>query len=280
MIFSRFIQFFKISAVALVAAFTLQFAMVNPVQAGGGYKDGYYGGSSHTYPFAVFSGAEVSEDARDSYVGLLLAMNGDLDRSGFLLRFLGYSGGYEYNGPGGLTDGDTLQGDILFGYHWVRGRMDAAFFAGVDFADYDLTPDDLTNPVRGDEVGFKVAVDIDTNSSAAAPLYFALRGSYSTAFDAYYGILRVGHDFGKVTIGPEVWAIGDESGDAQRVGGFLAIDLNLGGGTVGQLSFSAGYQFVDDDNAACGCSFGEEGGYATVKIWTAFARPGSLQPLK
>lgn len=49
----------------------------------------------------------------------------------------------------------------MLGYQWIRGGIDIGAYIGVDYQDYDLSPDDSTSDLRGDEVGFKVALDIE-----------------------------------------------------------------------------------------------------------------------
>lgn len=231
------------------------------------------------YPLVVVSGIEVVERGHESYTGLFYALNGDLDRDGIVLRMHGSYGDFDYRTGAGKIDGDYWQGDVMLGYQWVRSGFDFGVYVGVDYQDYDLSPDDPTSDLRGDEVGFKVALDLESNGNDNSPFYLAIRGDYSTAFDSYYALARVGYDLGRFTVGPEGWLLGDESGDAQRLGGFLKLDLPELGTVSSELLLSAGYQFVDDSNKKKGGNFGEEGAYATINFKTAFGR-GYAAPLK
>ncbi len=75
----------------------------------------------------------------------------------------------------------------MLGYQWVRDHVDISLSAGVDFINHKITPFDTTNPVNGQETGFKVAGDIETRTFALnLPYYFLLDADYSTAFDSYY----------------------------------------------------------------------------------------------
>jgi hypothetical protein len=61
--------------------------------------------------------------------------------------------------------------------------------------------------------------------------------------------------------------LGDESGDAQRLGAFLSFDRQLRADLLAEFTVSAGYQFTDEEfNTICGSFFGAEGGYATLNV--------------
>ena len=269
------------SAVAL--AISVCASLSAPAAADGRNRNGNGGGgysvADTTYSTVAISGVDVSRNADYYYSGIYYALNRDLSRDGFLVRVLGVRGFYEYDrGPFGPFDNVGIDanywvGDAMIGYQWVRGGVDVSALIGVEYQDHNLSfPGDPDNPLQGSEVGFKVAADIESNGNDNSPWYFALGGSYSTAFDSYYALGRIGHKFGRFTIGPEAWALGDVSGDAQRLGGFVAFEVKLGD-TLGNISFSAGHQFADGDEndgfLEGGRNF-SEGGYATAKFSLAF----------
>lgn len=261
-------------AALLSSAVVLSPALSTAASAG----DYYGAGGDPIYSFVTVSGGDFAKDAAEGYLGLFYALNRNLDSDGFIIRVLGTRGFYDYDVAGVEIDAKYWQGDVMLGYQWVRGGIDVGVYLGVDFQDHDLSPDDPFNKLRGSETGFKVAFDLESNGNSGSPLYMALRASYSTAFDTYYSIGRIGYDFGRVTIGPEVWLLGDASGDAQRVGGFIMFDDLFGAMPAGNISFSGGYQFTDE--GANGKGFGEEGAYATVKFRMAFGREDRAAPLK
>jgi hypothetical protein len=258
---------------AVATAFTAGAVFSMPALAGGGS----YGGGSlkdsgpeMTYPLVTISGLDVTKNAYESYSGLFYALNGDLNRDGFVLRLLGTMGAYDYRNGGTKFDADYWQGDAMIGYQWVRGGVDVAVYVGVDYQHHKIEPYDPANDLRGAETGFKVAGDITTNHMSTSPLYFHLGGSYSTAFDTYYGLARVGHKFGHVTIGPEGWVLGDLSGDAQRLGAFLSFDIPISPSMFGTLAVSAGYQFGSGDGFG-GRNF-DDGMYGTLEFRIAYGR--------
>lgn len=229
-------------------------------------------GSDLVYSFATVSGTEVFEDSYESYQGIYLALNGDLDKDGLIFRVVGSYGQYDFYDGTNNIDADYTQGDALLGYQIIRDDTTYSVLVGVGLERHSLSPASPSTRLNGSEVGFKVAWGAETERYKQSPLYWAIRGDYTTAFDTYYTIGRIGYDIGRFVIGPEGWLLGDDSGDAQRVGAFALYDLNLGN-KVGTVSVSAGYQFVDNHNSVSGGDyFGEEGAYGTVKFTMGFGQ--------
>ena len=232
------------------------------------------------YPIAVISGMDFADRTSEGHSGVYYALNGDLARSGAIFRIFGTMGSYDYDGVFGKIDSDYWIGDAMIGYQIVQGRWDLGILVGVEHQDHELTPDDLTNRLRGSETGFKVVADLETNASNDTPLYFALRGSYSTAFESYYGLGRIGFRTPSFVVGPEAWAFGDVEGNSQRLGGFLKFDLPMLGTTTTEVTLSAGYQW--NDNSSGRYSGVDDGLYTTLKFITSFGTTPSRQyePLK
>lgn len=221
------------------------------------------------YSHAIVGGLDAAKKATEGYLGVIAAFNGDLDRDGSLFRGLGTYGYYRDVGINFADINDNfLQGDVMLGYQVISDGVTIAGYVGADFQDHDLSPDDPAVPLRGSEAGFKVALDIETERNKQRPIYAALYGAYSTAFDSYSVVGRGGLNMGRLAIGPEGMLLGDVSGDAQRLGVFALTDVSLGGPTIGTLSASVGYQFVD--NADSLYNFGEEGVYGTLQFTMAF----------
>jgi hypothetical protein len=249
----------------------------------GGAMDNYYG---PTYSHKIFTGGEVARDSWEGYAGATWALNRDLSREGILFRVMGSYGGYDYQencptpvtcsyGPVATTPGEfsgrMLQGDVMVGYQWVRDRFDMAVFAGVDFVSHKISPAHLENPVRGQEAGFKVGLDLESHRRTGSPHYFALEGTYSTAFDTYWLLGRVGLNRGGTIFGLEGWLLGDATGDGQRLGAFVSFDRQLRPDLLAELTFSAGYQFIsEEEERICTSFFGSEGMYATLNVSFAF----------
>lgn len=274
---------------ALAATLGVGVALSMPGHAAdlGGMKGGYSPyvdtNGDVVYSIVSVSGGEITNGAWESYTGAYFSFNRDFSRDGFFGRIYGSYGSYEDSAHGFIdsdpvtlkVDGDYWTGDLMLGYMWVRGGLDIAVMLGGEYqkrkSTWILSADGAPEETAGfrftdHEWGFKVGASIETNGNDNRPIYFALEGSYSTAYESYYALGRIGYDFGRFTFGPEAWALGDDSGDAQRVGAFLKLDIPFGT-THSTLIGSGGYQFANEGIAG---EFGAEGGYATVELRTAF----------
>ena len=214
-----------------------------------------------------FSGYDVVTDSRYAYSGIIVALNGDMGRDGYFVRAYGALGDFDLN-PG---DGRQWQGDVALGYMFSRSSIDYEIYAGVDYQNVRLRPDDPTAEVRGTEWGFKVGAGIETEKEL--PYYFRIEGNYSTSFNSYWARARVGLHRGRFTFGPEASVVGDEDFDAQRVGGFVTFDLKLPQFRPTEITLSVGHQFVSgssnntDGNGGIG---GGEGTYGLINWSVTF----------
>ena len=200
----------------------------------------------------------------------MISLQRDLSRSGFVFQgFAGY-GSYEYDAgaPLGRVDGDVTELAAMFGYMFVREGATVGIYVGADYHNVDLTPNDTASPVNGSEVGFRVGGDVRLIGPRH---YFTLEGYYSTAFDTYWSRVRAGLNLGRVVVGPEAAAMGDDGYDAQRLGGFAMFKLDfLGSKNPPELTINAGYQFVSDDSTGARSTAGGEGGYVGFNLGFSF----------
>jgi hypothetical protein len=255
-------------ALALIAG-----AALTPAYAGGGsYKDGGYKDAGDYQPtwMVTYSGADFAKDSFYSYSGAVISLQRDLSRSGFVFQgFAGY-GSFEYDNvgvPGGRVDGDISQLAAMLGYMFVRPGATVGVYLGADYTNVDLTPNDPSNTVNGSEVGFRVGGDIRLTGPQH---YFTVEGYYSTGFNAYWSRVRAGVNLGRVIVGPEGVAMGNDGFDAQRLGGFAIFKLDfLGTKNPGELTLNAGYQFNKDDGVGFSTS-GGEGAYVGFGIGFSF----------
>jgi Cellulose biosynthesis protein BcsS len=213
-----------------------------------------------------FSGVDLVKDSRYYYDGIIVALNGDLGRDGFFVRAYGSLDNFDRN-PG---DGRQWQGDVALGYMFSRNKIDFDIYAGVDYQNVRLRPDDPTAEVRGTEWDFKIGAGIETEKEL--PYYFRLEGNYSTAFNSYWARARVGLRRDRFTFGPEASVVGDEDFDAQRVGGFVMFDLQLPRFRPVEVTVSAGHQFVSggENGGATGGIGGSSGTYGLVNLSVSF----------
>jgi hypothetical protein len=254
--------------IACTLAF-MAFAASTPTLAGdGSLKDG---GDSQPTWIATYSGTDFAKDSFYSYSGAVISLQRDLSRSGFVFQgFAGY-GSYEYDSagvPGGRVDGDITQLAAMFGYLFVREGAAVGLYVGADYHNVDLTPNDPTSTVNGSEVGLRIGGDVRLIGPRH---YFSLEGYYSTAFDTYWSRARAGMNLGRVIVGPEAAAMGNDGYDAQRLGGFAMFKLDfLGTKNPGELTINAGYQFVSDDGVGVSSTVGGQGAYVGLSLGFAF----------
>jgi hypothetical protein len=242
----------------LVVAAAAAFALVAPAGAG-------EGGSPERAVF--FSGVDTAPGSWYTYDGIVVAVNGDLSRDGFLVRLYGSYVQYDLD----VGHGTGWQGDAMVGYRFSRGPVWGSIFVGVDTQDYRLRPDDPTEKVRGTETGFKVAADLSTDYEH--PFFGSIEGNYSTAFDSYWARARVGLNRNKLTWGPEFSVLGNTDFNAQRLGGFVMIhDIQVLRLRPFDLTFSVGHQWVDDNTSSGTPSGvgGSDGTYGAITFVTVF----------
>ena len=144
----------------------------------------------------------------------------------------------------------------------------------MEVRDVDVKTNSTGQRFKETETGFKVALEIE--SGEQDPLYFSFDTSYSTAFDTYFGQLRVGYNRNGTKFGPEgeIWS---EDGDVtSRLGAFVSFPITLLPSTFTEVSLAGGYQWVEDDDAAAGASNalsgirGGEGAYFNSMIKLVF----------
>jgi hypothetical protein len=219
-----------------------------PAFAGGDAPAGFPG-------TVVFSGSDYKEDVSFSYVGAVHALNGSLDKNGFLVRVFAGFGEYQYateGVPEGHVETDLTIVDAGVGYQVYAGAVRLSAYAQASYEEHDQSPEDTANSARGDAWGFKANLEAET--TADAPIYAGVIGSYSTAFDSYWvrgrAGMRVGHG---IVIGPEIIALGNEEFDQMRYGAFVSglpsiFSLMFGGDSKSSLAI--GYADTDEDGGS------------------------------
>jgi Cellulose biosynthesis protein BcsS len=236
--------------------------------------------SNDTQSVTIFSEIEVTEGAYFAYTESYVALNGDWSRPGLLMRATIGAGPYNYANhdvPGGRVDAVLISGDLMLGYHGSLGKAaDWNALIGLDVEDNQLDPNDPSNPVRGSQAGFKVAGEIEAQEQRT--FYYHLEGEYTAAYQTYWSRVRIGHNFETLVAGPECVFFGDETYDAQRIGGFLKFPFRLSKQLKPHIVVAGGYGFLSQKDTGVGGSadrgnaafdgIGGEGnsGYATASL--------------
>lgn len=221
-----------------------------------GGREPWGGTSDGKYKVISYSGIDVAKDIWTLYNGNLFALNGDFERNGFLFRTFGFYSDYDLDATTFEAHAKDRSIDAMLGYLYYFGQFNAAAYIGMEVRDIDLSPEALTFDET--ETGFKVAFELETIDSA--PYYFGLDTSYSTAFDTYFALLRVGFNRDGWKFGPEgeIWS---EDGDTTtRLGAFVKLPVNILPNLPTELTLSGGHQWVDDDGGPDDYLNGAHGG--------------------
>jgi opacity protein-like surface antigen len=223
-----------------------------------------YGQTDGNLKIATYYGVDVAKDIWAIYSGGVMALNGDLTRDGFVARSFGYYADYSFDQSGTSFDGTDRALDVMLGYQKYFGTVSAVGYIGMEVRDIDNSPSDPSSSLEGTQTGFKVATEIETEDENS-PFYGSLDASYSTAFNSWYAQLRAGPNFKRIKVGPEGTLYSDEGEVTTRVGAFAIIPFSLRSTMPAELSFSAGYQFVEgsdnNNNGNTDTVRGGEGGY-------------------
>ena len=110
----------------------------------------------------LFSGRDASLYAGFAYSGATFAPGG-FEEDGVLLKVLFSAGLYTYNATNPI-DGQFIgleeYGSILPGWRIKRGNAEFKFFFGPEFQKHRFLPDDLTNRLRGNSLGLRMATEL------------------------------------------------------------------------------------------------------------------------
>jgi hypothetical protein len=211
---------------------------------------------------SVFAGISAAKHSAFGYVGAVKSMNSDLSQNGMLLRALVYYGDYEYDTTAvaqGKVDGTGTGAELGVGYQWVNPSNRISIYGSVDHQDHRLSPNDTHNSVRGAETGAAVQFEAET---LGTPWYGGFIGKSSSANDSYWVRGRLGYVFGRMTLGPEGIAAGNQEYHENRLG--LFVNIAMSKSTT--VSVSAGGRRAEGHNALNL----EKGGYGGMSISTSF----------
>ena len=203
------------------------------------------------------------------------ALNGDADKTGYLLQTYASIAAYNYTNPLnslGEIDGTFYQFDVMAGYQVVRDGLTLSGYVGFDYQDAKLRPNDPTTPVNGTRTGIKVSADIDYDDDKK-PWTASVSTEYSSAYDTYYAQVRLGLRLcKKLVVGPEAEADGDTGYNGQSLGGWAKYTFDVTKDESYDVTLSAGHQFVDGSGASGASSgfAGSSGTYGSIELNTSF----------
>ena len=200
--------------------------------------------------FELFGGGAVAPHSDYGYVGGTVAFNRDLQREGWLFRASAGDGAYSYYSVPGLKRSVDFQtGDVAIGYQLLLSGIKISTFLGANVEQH--ANDDPFAEVRGARGGAKGQVEI------FAPLtdfgYFYTLGSISSVWNNYLLLSKLGYrPSDRVSVGPELLAMGNERYDGMRTGAFVSFAVT----PSAEITLSGGYSWdrrrnsLNDDSGA------------------------------
>jgi len=195
--------------------------------------------------FMIFGGVDGWQNGLFSHAGLVWAPRG-LNEDGFILKFLAGSGVYRYRASTTETLGLATLLDALPGWHFKQGRADITLYAGLDFQNHRLRPDDLANTMRGLHSGLRIGADLWWQPTEKTMT--SLSASYASIGQGYWSRLAYGwHLLDRFYAGPEIHAMGDVTYRQWRAGAHVtalrmgSFEWSLGAGAVTDSDNRSGF---------------------------------------
>lgn len=204
-----------------------------------------------------FSGADLWRNGGFAHGGLVWSPDG-LDREGLTFKVLIGGGTYQYfsGAIGAEVTGRQLLAAAMAGWRFKVGTLEVTVYAGPDFQDHTLSPDDPTGSMRGRYFGARGGIDVWYEPMPG--FMAAVNASGSTAAQEYSVRGAVGWRLlDRVFVGPEAQALGCLNYEQVRVGAH-ATGLKLG-----TFEWSASGGWVQDSDR-------RSGGYGRVGVLTRY----------
>jgi len=193
-------------------------------------------GGTRADTFLYFSGFDLWRSGGSVYGGVQWSPGG-LNEDGFTLKLLLAEGSYRYRAGKTDINGTGLLASLMPGWRIKRDNVEIKVFAGLDFQNHRLSPDDPTNSLRGNHAGVRVGAELWWEPMPA----FMLASSFSGS--------TIGNSFGvrgaagwrvmdRFWAGPEIETSGDQIYRQYRVGAHITsfktaiFEWSLGAGYV------------------------------------------------
>jgi hypothetical protein len=194
--------------------------------------------------YLLFSNSDLWRNGAFTYGGVLWSPRG-LDREGLAVKLIFGGGYYRYvSGALGNTEvtGRQLTAAILPGWRFVCDKLFVTVFAGPEFQDHSLSPDDPTAGLRGQYFGARAAFELWYEPTPLTMI--AADGSISTIGLSYTARLAGGWKlFGLFYAGPELQAFTTDGNYQQYRAG-----IHVTGLRTGAYEWSAGMGWARDSD--------------------------------
>ena len=194
--------------------------------------------------FLLFSNTDQWRHGGFAHGGVLWSPSG-LDREGLVLKLMFGGGVYRYvSGAlrGAEVRGRELGASLLPGWRFVRSGLFVTVFAGPDFQNHSLSPDDPSAGLRGSHVGLRTGFELWYEPSATTMI--AADASVSTVGPSYSARLAGGwRMLNRFYLGPELHAFAADDNYRQ-----LRAGLHISGFRTGEFEWSAGLGWGADSD--------------------------------
>ncbi|MBS0530954.1 MAG: cellulose biosynthesis protein BcsS [Proteobacteria bacterium] len=239
------------TAAVLLACAVTDRSLAQPIAADPPSIDNLSGGS-RPEQFLFYSGVDLWRNGQAGYGGMLWAPQGDLNKDGSVVRLFLSDGIERYETPGQRFDTNIFRASILPGWRFKRGNLEVKVFAGPAVENHVLTPDVVTDKLRGAHFGAQVATELWWEPTPA--MMVAASASVTSIGAAYSARVATGWRlFDRLWAGPEILASSDEFSTQYRVGAHFT------GVKTGNFEWSVGTGFVED-------SFHRSGIYGRIGV--------------
>ncbi len=177
------------------------------------------------------SGVDVRKDSFFGYGGFTASILSERDRAGWRVKWNTGSGEYNYHSVSGgrpiTYSGKVSMHDLMLGYYFRENNFIAKVYLGANYTEHRISPFDLGNEVQGGQVGAKVQAELWYEPGSN--IWSSLDLSYSSAFDDYLALGRVGYDFTpSFSLGLEGAVAGNMNYGSSRLGGVLRLKTDMG----------------------------------------------------
>jgi hypothetical protein len=211
----------------------------------------------------IYLGHDLGQDIKYSYLGIVRAINGDINGDSFLFKADGGFGEYNYATPAGTNnniDGKVSDVDAMLGYQkFWKNNNSAKFFIGYNYQDHEFDQNDPGNSLSNEQSKDGVRVQGEFKLSLLNKVTLENISNYSSVFNSYYIRSGILYDLGSFAVGPQVTQLGNRVFNQQRFG--LAISrIHLG---LASFDLSSGYM------KSAGLA-GDDGLYGTISLSTQF----------
>jgi hypothetical protein len=218
---------------ALPAAIAFLLPFIGPAAAGDAPR------------FEINSGTDATANSTFGYAGGVWAPGPGLDAPGWRIKALGGYGAYAYDGTLAFAgtsvpvrfQGQAVSGELLAGRAWFHGPWALKAYAGIQFTEHAISPNDPGNAVNGAEWGAKGQIEFWRDLGNRN--WLSADASYGAAFGDYFALAKLGHRMSeRISLGIEGGGLGNEAYDAGRGGAFVRLhvggaEITLSGGVTG-----------------------------------------------